>query len=108
MDIREMNAKKVYDCLIAKAEKKGRERFEVDKVTSWLTGYKISVLTDDSLSGMTYGEFIEKAPKLNPNRALDKINDVDEAIKAGAKVILDNCAADYVAIWYSDRNLVGQ
>lgn len=31
MDIREMNAKKVYDCLIAKAEKKGRERFEVDK-----------------------------------------------------------------------------
>ena len=30
---------KVYDCLIAKAERKGRTRDEVDELTRWLTGY---------------------------------------------------------------------
>lgn len=30
---------KVYDCLIAKAERKGRTKDEVDELTKWLTGY---------------------------------------------------------------------
>lgn len=32
---------KLYHMLIAKAERKGRTRAEVDEVTGWLTGYKI-------------------------------------------------------------------
>ena len=30
---------KVYDCLIAKAERKGRTKDEADELTKWLTGY---------------------------------------------------------------------
>ena len=40
---------KVYDCLIAKAERKGRTKDEVDELTKWLTGYlqltKLTTLT---------------------------------------------------------------
>ena len=34
-----MSFAKVYDCLIAKAERKGRYREEVNELTRWLTGY---------------------------------------------------------------------
>ena len=34
-----MSFAKVYPMLIAKAERKGRSRDEVQKVTAWLTGY---------------------------------------------------------------------
>lgn len=34
-----MSVAKVYPLLVAKAERKGRTRAEVDEVTCWLTGY---------------------------------------------------------------------
>ena len=34
----DMKLSKVYPLLVKKAERKGRTREEVDKVTSWLTG----------------------------------------------------------------------
>ena len=34
-----MSFARVYPCLIAKAERKGRTKREVLEVTSWLTGY---------------------------------------------------------------------
>ena len=34
----------VYPLLIAKAERKGRTKAEVDTVTSWLTGYDVTGL----------------------------------------------------------------
>ena len=37
---------KVYPCLIAKAEKKGRNRDEVLLVTSWMTGYRAEQLEE--------------------------------------------------------------
>ena len=39
MDITEMAFAKVYPLLVAKAEKKGRTRDEVDQVTAFLTFY---------------------------------------------------------------------
>ena len=33
-----MELRKVYPLLVAKAERKGRSRAEVDEVTCWLTG----------------------------------------------------------------------
>ncbi len=59
---------KIYPMLIAKAEKKGRTRSEVDEITSWLTGYRVDQLNDFSESDITYGDFFLKAPALNPNR----------------------------------------
>ena len=59
-----MSFAKVYPMLIAKAERKGRSRDEVQKVTAWLTGY-----TDGQLdSDITYGDFFRKAPRMNPVR----------------------------------------
>jgi len=50
---------KVYSCLVAKAEKKGRMKAEVDEVISWLTGY------DTFDQEMTYGDFLSNAPAWN-------------------------------------------
>ena len=35
----DMKVSKVYPLLVAKAQKKGRTKAEVDEVTEWLTGY---------------------------------------------------------------------
>ena len=59
---------KVYPCLIAKAEKKGRTRAEVLLVTSWMTGYSPEQLEDLLISDGTYGEFLSGAPGMNPAR----------------------------------------
>ena len=56
---------KVYDCLAAKAERKGRTREEVDQVITWLTGYDRPAELD-----MTYGDFLSKAPDWNPRADL--------------------------------------
>ena len=57
---------KVYEALVAKAERKGRTRAEVDQVIKWLTGY-VSV---DILDGLTYGQFLSLAPMWNPKSEL--------------------------------------
>ena len=51
---------KVYDCLVQKAERKGRTREEVDQVITWLTGYD-----HPAERNMTYGDFLSKAPNWN-------------------------------------------
>ena len=70
MDITEMAFAKVYPLLVAKAEKKGRSRAEVDQVTSWLTGYTPEDIARLEQSDTTYGAFFQKAPAMNPDRAL--------------------------------------
>lgn len=67
-----MKFSKVYPCLIAKAERKGRSRLEVFEVTSWMTGYTFEQLEELLDSEITYAEFFEKAPEMNPDRALIK------------------------------------
>ena len=67
-----MSFAKVYPMLIAKAEKKGRTRAEVDEITCWLTGYSRENLNEFMESGITYGDFFLQAPELNPNRRLIK------------------------------------
>lgn len=61
-----MRFDRVYAALVMKAEKKGRTREEVDRVTCWLTGYTEL----DSLSENTYGDFIAGAPAWNPRASL--------------------------------------
>lgn len=57
---------KVFSCLIAKAERKGRMREEVLEVTSWLTGYSAGQLSELENSDLTYGAFFQNAPSFNP------------------------------------------
>ena len=63
-----MSFAKVYPMLIAKAERKGRSRDEVQKVTAWLTGYSREQLEELMVSDITYGDFFRNAPMLNPAR----------------------------------------
>ena len=70
IDITEMAFVKLYSLLVAKAEKKGRTREEVDQVTAWLTGYTPEELAQLEQSDMSYGDFFRNAPAMNPNRTL--------------------------------------
>ena len=63
-----MSFSKVYGLLIAKAERKGRTREEVEKVTFWLTGYTAQQIDELMDSEISYGDFFRQAPAMNPNR----------------------------------------
>ena len=61
---------KVYPLYIAKAEKKGRTKAEVDKIICWLTGYTPSTLNAQIKKEATFEAFFNNAPRLNPLRKL--------------------------------------
>jgi len=62
----------VYPLYIAKAEKKGRTKSEVDEVIRWLTGYSQEGLEAQVEQGTDLETFFAQAPQLNPRRALIK------------------------------------
>ena len=59
----------VYPHYIAKAEKKGRTKGEVDEVIRWLTGYSQSALEEELAAGTNFEDFFARAPSLNPARS---------------------------------------
>jgi hypothetical protein len=62
----------VYPHYVAKAEKKGRTKAEVDQIISWLTGYRQKGLEAQLEKQTDFETFFAKAPKPNPSRALIK------------------------------------
>jgi hypothetical protein len=66
--IYKMSVARVYPALVAKAERKGRTRAEVDRVTRWLTGYSQEGLDAQLASNTDYETFFAEAPALNPAR----------------------------------------
>ena len=60
----------VYPHYVAKAEKKGRTKEEVDEIIQWLTGYTKAGLAKQIEKRTTFREFLEKAPKFNPDACL--------------------------------------
>ena len=65
-----MSFASVYPMYVAKAEKKGRTRTEVDQVIRWLTGYTQKGLESQIAKKASFEAFFTKAPKLNPARSL--------------------------------------
>jgi len=63
-----MPVAKVVPAYLAKVEKKGRTRAELDQVFRWLTGHTQKSLEAALTKGLSFAEFFEKAPKLNPAR----------------------------------------
>ncbi len=63
---------RVYPLYIAKVERKGRTKDEVDEVIRWLTGYTQKGLEAKIEKQTDLETFITEAPKLNPARALIK------------------------------------
>jgi hypothetical protein len=62
----------VYPLYIAKAERKGRTKAEVDEIISWLTGYSAKGLQTQLERKTDFETFFSNAPKLNPSRNLIK------------------------------------
>ncbi|MDF2593475.1 MAG: hypothetical protein K0S75_2941, partial [Clostridia bacterium] len=67
-----MSFAKVYPLLVAKAEKKGRAKTEVDEIIRWLTGYSQEELVGQLEKQIDYETFFAEAPQMNPSRALIK------------------------------------
>jgi hypothetical protein len=75
----------VYRLYVAKGEKKGRTRADVDQIIRWLTGYdqkQLEILLDQQTDFET---FFARAPAMNPARSLIKgmicgvrVEDVEE------------------------------
>ncbi len=59
----------VYPHYVAKAEKKGRSRQEVDEVIGWLTGYGPDDLAVQLEQGTDFETFFANAPAPNPARS---------------------------------------
>ena len=60
----------VYPHYVAKAEKKGRSRDELDEVIRWLTGYSQPQLEQRIADETDFRTFIGEAPAPNPARSL--------------------------------------
>lgn len=60
----------VYPHYLAKAEKKGRTKSEVDEIIRWLTGYSQDSLDELIRDKISFREFFDRAPELNQNVSL--------------------------------------
>lgn len=59
----------VYPHYVAKAERKGRTRAEVDQIILWLTGFSQDAFNDHLANKTDFETFFAQAPGLNPARA---------------------------------------
>jgi len=64
-----MTFSSVYPLYVAKAERKGRTKDEVDEVIRWLTGFDDADLQKHLDADTTFEELFDQA-KLNPNASL--------------------------------------
>jgi hypothetical protein len=62
----------VYPHYVAKAERKGRTKSEVDEIIRWLTGYGQAELEAQLEKGTDFETFFAEAPRMNPSRELIK------------------------------------
>ena len=67
-----MSFASVYPLYVAKAEKKGRTKQEVDDIIRWLTGYSQKGLDAQLKKKTDFETFFAEAPQLNSSRGLIK------------------------------------
>lgn len=77
----------VYPHYVAKAEKKGRAKAEVDEIIRWLTGYAQKELDAELGKKTSFEDFFGQAPQLNPSRNLIagvicgvRVEDIDDPL----------------------------
>jgi hypothetical protein len=77
----------VYPHYVAKAEKKGRTKSEVDEIFRWLTGYSQGELEARLGAKTDFENFFAEAPRLNPARSSIKgvicgirVEDIEEPL----------------------------
>ena len=67
--IYQTSLKSIYPHYVAKAEKNGRTKAEVDEIMHWLTGYSQEELRAKLDDGSDFESFFADAPELNPSRS---------------------------------------
>ena len=67
----QMSFSKVYALLIAKVERKGRTREELDQITCWLTGYSKEKLEEPLMQEIRYLDKL--VDELAKGKAMEKI-----------------------------------
>ena len=60
----------VYPLYVAKAERKGRTKEEVDVIFRWLTGHSQQSLEQELANQTSFEAFFATAPQMNPLRSL--------------------------------------
>ena len=60
----------VYPSYVAKAERKGRTKGEVDEILYWLTGHDEASLNAELQNQTDFDTFFKTAPGMNTNRKL--------------------------------------
>ena len=60
----------VYPAYLAKAERKGRTKAEVDAIIRWLTGHSQKSFDKELAKKTTFADFFATAPQMNPARSL--------------------------------------
>ena len=63
-----MSVASVYPLYVAKVERKGRSKAEVDDIFFWLTGHDAKSLDAVLADKTTFEDFFARAPALNPAR----------------------------------------
>jgi len=64
-----MSFASIHPLYVAKAERKGRTRSEVDQIVRWLTGYSQEALQAHLEAGTDLETFLAQAPEPNPARS---------------------------------------
>lgn len=67
-----MSFASVYPLYVAKAERKGRTKSDLDTIIRWLTGYSQKELERQLKKQVDFEAFFQQAPMLNPSRRLIK------------------------------------
>lgn len=65
-----MSVASVYPAYIAKAERKGRTKAEVDEIFRWLTGHTQKSFDAELKKKTSFEDFFDRAPAMNPARSL--------------------------------------
>ena len=86
-DLCKMAFSTVYPLYLAKAERKGRTKAEVDDIILWLTGYRPEGLEAQLEKKADFEAFFAQAPQMNPARVLIKglicgirVEDIEEPL----------------------------
>lgn len=85
---------KVYPLYVAKVERKGRTKRELDQVIRWLTGYSQAGLAQQIKKGSDFETFLAQAPRLHPARNLIKgvicgvrVEDIEDPVTQGVRYL---------------------
>ena len=89
-----MSFARVYPEYVAKAERKGRTKAEVDEIIRWLMGYSQEELEAQLEKQTDVETFIADAPQLNPSRVLIKgivcgvrVEDIEDPLMREARYL---------------------